>query len=149
MGGSVAEFYVIDLAKSDVRQAMDVDCVTHLKSYRDAISHKQEMHLSNGIRIWIFSLPYYIATKIEAVNGRGGTDWRWSHDFEDLVYIFNYNKNIAEELQKADDDLKEFFKEEFAKMLKRTNIREEIECKLPYGEENRVDYIIEMIKKLS
>ena len=58
-------------------------------------------------------------------------------------------KNIAEELQKADDDLKEFFKEEFAKMLKRTNIREEIECKLPYGEENRVDYIIEMIKKLS
>ena len=201
VGGSVAEFYVIDSAKSDVRQTMDVDCVTHLKSYReltsleerlrscgfqndttpgapicrwvydneivdimpddakvigftnrwyhDAISHKQEMHLSNGIRIWIFSLPYYIATKIEAVNGRGGTDWRWSHDFEDLVYIFNYNKNIVEELQKADDDLKEFFKKEFAKMLKRTNIREEIECKLPYGEENRVDYIIEMIKKLS
>ena len=55
------------------------------------------MHLSNGIRIWIFSLPYYIATK----------------------------------------------------MLKRTNIREEIECKLPYGEENRVDYIIELIKELS
>ena len=34
-------------------------------------------------------------------------------------------------------------------MLKRTNIREEIECKLPYGEENRVDYIIETIEKLS
>ena len=47
------------------------------------------------------------------------------------------------------DDLKVFFKEEFAKMLKRTNIREEIECKLPYGEENRVDYIIEMFKELS
>lgn len=83
------------------------------------------------------------------MNGRGGTDWRWSHDFEDLVYIFNYNKNIVEELQKADDDLKGFFKEEFAKILKRTYIREEIECKLPYGEENRVYYIIEMIEKLS
>ena len=77
------------------------------------------------------------------------SEWTRWHDFEDLVYIFNYNKNIAEELQKADDDLKKFFKEEFAKMLKRTNIREEIECKLPYGEENRVDYIIEMIEKLS
>lgn len=32
VGGSVAEFYVIDSAKSDVRQTMDVDCVTHLKS---------------------------------------------------------------------------------------------------------------------
>ena len=152
VGGSVAEFYVIDSAKSDVRQTMDVDCVTHLKSYHELTSLEERLRscgFQNGIRIWIFSLPYYIATKIEAVNGRGGTDWRWSHDFEDLVYIFNYNKNIAEELQKADDDLKEFFKEEFAKMLKRTNIREEIECKLPYGEENRVDYIIEMIKKLS
>lgn len=78
---------------------MDVDCVTHLKSYRELTSLEERLR-SCGF-------------------------------------------------QKADDDLKKFFKEEFAKMLKRTNIREEIECKLPYGEENRVDYIIEMIKKLS
>ena len=201
VGGSVAEFYVIDSAKADVRQTMDIDCVTHLKSYREltgleerlrsygfqndttpgapicrwvydneivdimpddakvigftnrwyheAIEHKQEMFLSNGVRIWIFSLPYYIATKIEAVNGRGGADWRWSHDFEDLVYIFNYNKDVAKVLANADGGLKEFFKEEFSKMLKRTNIREEIECKLPYGEEDRVSDIIDMIKKLS
>lgn len=201
VGGSVAEFYVIDSAKTEVRQTMDVDCVTHLRSYmeftgleeqlrnngfqndttpgapvcrwvfddeivdimpddakiigftnkwyHEAIEHKQEMLLSNGIRIWIFSLPYYIATKIEAVNGRGGEDWRWSHDFEDLVYIFNYNRNIVEELAKADDGLKNFFKDEFSKMLRRTNIREEIECKLPCGEGSRVDYIIDMIKELS
>ena len=99
VGGSVAEFYVIDSAKSDVRQTMDVDCVTHLKSYPELTSLEKRLR-SCGF-------------------------------------------------QKADEDLKEFFKEEFAKMLKRTNIREEIECKLPYGEENRVDYIIEMIKKLS
>ena len=201
VGGSVAEFYVIDSAKTEVRQTLDIDCVMHLTSYmeltsleerlrccgfqndttpgapicrwvydneivdimpddanvigfanrwyHDAIAHKQEMYLPNGLRIWIFSLPYYIATKIEAVNGRGGVDWRWSHDFEDIIYIFNYNKNVVEELINTDNDLKEFFKEEFSKMLKRTNIREEIECKLPYGEESRVDYIIEMIKKLT
>ena len=38
VGGSVAEFYVIDSAKSDVRQTMDVDCVTHLKSYHELTS---------------------------------------------------------------------------------------------------------------
>ncbi len=201
VGGSVVEFYVIDSAKSEVRQTMDVDCVTHLKSYleitsleerlrscgfqndttpgapicrwvyedeivdimpddatvigftnrwyHDAVANKQEVFLSNGLRIWIFSLPYYIATKIEAVNGRGGADWRWSHDFEDLVYILNYNNNLDKELAMVDENLKVFFKEEFSKMLMRPNIREEIECKLPYGEETRVDYIIEIIKKLS
>ena len=43
VGGSVAEFYVIDSAKSDVRQTMDVDCVTHLKSYRELTSLEERL----------------------------------------------------------------------------------------------------------
>jgi hypothetical protein len=31
-------------------------------------------------------------------------------------------------------------------LLNRVNIREEIECVLPIGEEERVDYIIEILK---
>lgn len=43
MGGSVAEFYVIDSAKSDVRQTMDVDCFTHFKSYRELTSLEERL----------------------------------------------------------------------------------------------------------
>lgn len=33
VGGAVAELYVTDPAKTDIRQTMDIDCVTQLSSY--------------------------------------------------------------------------------------------------------------------
>lgn len=33
VGGAVAELYVTDPAKTDIRETMDIDCVTQLSSY--------------------------------------------------------------------------------------------------------------------
>lgn len=141
VGGAVAELYVADPAKTDIRETMDVDCVVELSSYveqielekklrekgfkndtsanapicrwvykgvivdimpdddkimgftnkwyHEALLTKQQYTLANGIEVNLFSLPYYVATKLEAVKGRGGDDWRSSHDFEDIIYILN------------------------------------------------------------
>ena len=102
--------------------------------------------MSNGIDIYIFSLPYYVATKLEAVKGRGGDDWRWSHDFEDIIYILNYCPDFILTLQSVNVYLKKYLKEEFSNILSRRNITEEIECMLPYGEDDRTEYILGIMK---
>lgn len=200
VGGAVAELYVTDPAKTDIRETMDIDCVTQLSSYgklaeleellrkkefhndtspgapicrwiykdevvdimpddenvigftnmwyHEALAAKEKRTLSNGINIYIFSLPYYVATKLEAIKDRGGDDWRWSHDFEDIIYILNYCPDFILTLQSVNVYLKKYLKEEFSNILSRRNITEEIECMLPYGEDDRTEYIIGVMNSI-
>ncbi len=48
---------------------------------------------------------YYIATKLEAVRSRGGEDLRFSHDFEDIVYVLNYSSEVRNILRRFADAL--------------------------------------------
>ena len=89
---------------------------------------------------------YFVATKLDAIVGRGGNDLRISHDFEDLIYVLNYCPEFKMRLRDAEENIKEHIKCHFQMLLNRVNIREEIECVLPIGEEERVDYIIEILK---
>ena len=139
--------------------------------YRPGFQHREEVMVDDKT---IFILPplYYVATKIEAVRGRGGDDLRFSHDFEDLVYVLNNKMHLprnglnTESKIKAwrgasGQDITELFDNEndnditcylssWAKeMLSRQNCREEIECMLPYGDYDRVDYIIEILNHFS
>lgn len=48
-------------------------------------------------------VTYYLASKFEALNSRGGTDYRGAKDFEDIIYVVNSCLNLKEEIDKADD----------------------------------------------
>lgn len=88
-----------------------------------------------------------MATKIDAVNSRGGEDLRTSHDFEDVVYVLNYCSGIQQRFQnETDTTLKTFLRTESRKFLRRPNIHEEIECALPLSEIERVDIILEILE---
>ncbi len=100
--------------------------------------------------IFILSPLYYVATKIEAVRGRGGDDLRFSHDFEDLVYVLNNRQDITLLFDNENDgELTEYLQTWAEEMLLRQNCREEIECMLPYGDYERVDYILEILNYFS
>ena len=58
--------------------------------------------------IYCLPLPYFLASKFEAFYNRGGIDPRTSHDFEDLVYLFNHSSTIKEEVLKAEDSVRLF-----------------------------------------
>lgn len=117
--------------------------------YHPALSTKEKRKLPNGREIYVFSVPYYIATKIEAIRGRGGNDWRDSHDFEDLIYILNYCPDFVEQLRAVDTELRQYYIDEFNDILARPNIKEEIDCCLPYGEDERTDDIINIMRKIT
>ncbi len=59
--------------------------------YEPGFASKIERTLPGDDKIKINLLPliYYLATKIDAVFGRGLPDLRLSHDFEDIVYLFD------------------------------------------------------------
>jgi len=73
--------------------------------------------------ISIFSAPCFLATKFAAFGDRGG-DYRLSHDFEDIIYVLDNRTTIVEEIDKDHPEIKQFLKEEFAKVYNSPNFEE-------------------------
>lgn len=114
--------------------------------YQPGFQHRTICALPDGAVIYILPPLYYLATKIEAIKGRGGDDLRFSHDFEDLIYVLNNRQDITSLFDKEHDDALTTYISSWASgLLIRPNCREEIECMLPYGDYGRVDYIIEIL----
>lgn len=114
--------------------------------YKSASGHRVKVHLNGGTSIYIFPTMYYIATKIEAILGRGGDDLRGSHDLEDIIYVINNCKHIRKIFDsEQNDELKSYITNWARDMLCRANFREEIECSLDYEEIPRVPFITEII----
>ena len=91
-----------------------------------------------------------MATKFEALAGRGGDDLRTSHDFEDIIYILNSCPDFMDHFKnETDEALKQYLKEKMEALISRSNIMEEIECALPIGEDNRADYIFEVMEEFA
>jgi predicted nucleotidyltransferase len=61
--------------------------------------------------IKILSAPCYLATKFEAFNDRG-SDYRTSHDIEDIIYILDNRIGIVEEIASDDNRVAQFIKEQ-------------------------------------
>ncbi|MFI3262740.1 MAG: hypothetical protein R3Y26_07510 [Rikenellaceae bacterium] len=114
--------------------------------YKGGVEYKRQAILPDGTNIYIFTAPYYLGAKFEAVISRGGTDLRISHDFEDIIYVLDNTTNIIEQISSSELNLREYLTEQFNKLLNNSNIEETIECALPYGAEERVEYIIGILK---
>ena len=167
VGGSVAELYADDPAASDIRPTMDVDCVIATATYGSMQGFEDLLRLrkfvndieSGVICRWKYNREfvalnsppplYYLATKIEAIRGRGGEDLRFSHDFEDFVYVLNNRRDIKSLIDNEKDASLLGYLSIWAKeLLARSNCREEIECMLPYGDNDRTDYVVEILEHI-
>jgi predicted nucleotidyltransferase len=70
-----------------------------------------------NVEIKILPLPYFLATKFSAFKDRGGNDPRASHDFEDIVYLLNYTKNIKKQIQDCEKKLQDYLKSMFSEII--------------------------------
>ncbi|MEG1856389.1 MAG: hypothetical protein RR231_12925 [Acinetobacter sp.] len=113
--------------------------------YGSGVENKITRTLPDGTDVFIFSAPYYLGAKFEAMLSRGGNDLRISHDFEDIIYILDNTTDIIEQISKTDESLKNYLANQFKALLANSNIEEVIECVLPYGADERVKYIIEIL----
>jgi hypothetical protein len=137
--------YQVDIMPTDERYFQFTN-----RWYTPGVKNRQSYVLPNGRTIYIMPALYFVATKMEAINSRAGSDYRGSTDFEDVVYILNYCPDFVERCKREENrELVTFLAEQSDRILKRSNIHEEIECSLPSGEEGRTEYILEIFKAIS
>jgi hypothetical protein len=98
--------------------------------------------------IQVLPLPYFIASKFAAHNGRGGIDPRTSHDFEDIIYIIDNRTDIVDQINIAPNDVRPYLKEQLGLILEDNAIQEAVLGDLAYDtREARYSRIISASRK--
>jgi hypothetical protein len=85
--------------------------------YKAATKASVNKKLRGDLEIRMVTAPYFVATKLEAFNGRGGGDFLGSHDLEDVVSVVDGRETLSAEVRDAGADLREYVRREIAKLL--------------------------------
>lgn len=118
--------------------------------YEEGVDNKITKTLPDGTEVFVFPPEYYLATKFEAHKGRGGNDLRQSHDFEDIIYIFNNCSDLLDNISNANASVKAYLKEECQNLLNNEGLTEGVESALPYGSvEEGTEIILELIQNIA
>lgn len=87
--------------------------------------------LPSGARIRAASPSFLLATKLEAFEGRGRDDLLASHDFADIVSLFDGREEFIGELRGAPSDLREYVAAEVSALLEHERLLDGIHAQLP------------------
>lgn len=93
--------------------------------YLPGMAHAVDQQLPDGSRIKLLTVPYFLATKLEAFKSRG-VDMRTSKDFEDVVFVLDGRLEMLEEMQQAPTEVREYLKREFKALLERKDLAEAV-----------------------
>ena len=139
--------YLFDDEIVDFMPKVDTGIGESNRWYPMGVEHKQHYLINSNTAIFIMPVSYYLASKFEALNSRGGNDYRGSKDFEDIVYVVNSCHDLKEEIENADDgEVRDYLRSEFSALCQRPNIQEEIGCAI--DDEGRVNYVLDIMKCL-
>lgn len=118
--------------------------------YPEGIKNKIIKTLPDDTEIYVFPSEYYLASKFEAHNSRGGNDLRQSHDFEDIVYILGNTLDILAEIENANESVKEYLKEECQKLSRNAGLQEGLACALSFESwDDRPEIVEEIIRNIA
>ena len=79
-----------------------------------------------GRQVNVVSPPYFVALKLEAFEDRGGRDFLYSTDFEDVICLFNGRASIVEEIA-GDENLAKPLARKFAEYLKSPELEDAVD----------------------
>jgi hypothetical protein len=98
--------------------------------------------------IKILSAPCYLATKFEAFKNRG-SDYRTSHDIEDIIYIIDNRINIVEDIALENELISSFIKERLNDIVKKGLLKEVLMAHIhPIMSDQRIPIVEEKITKI-
>ena len=120
--------------------------------FKEGFQNKKEIKLpGTDINIFIFTLPFFLASKIEAYNGRGlKGDPRESQDLEDIAQMLDGNTNFESEYNEGSESVKLFIRDNFKNWLEEWDIYSEaIGGFLAYeSKEVRIERIKNILNKI-
>lgn len=103
--------------------------------YKEGVERAVEV-LSTPVSVKIFSLPYFLASKIVAFRDRGNNDYMSSRDIEDIVSLLEVASEelLEKQLPQVSRVVREFLKKEFKLLLATSDF---IDC-IPGAVFNRI-----------
>jgi hypothetical protein len=119
--------------------------------YAPAFESARQVKLPSGKKIRLVTAPYFLATKLEAFDGRGNHDYVMSHDIEDIVAIVDGRPEIADEVHEADRTLRGFLSERFARLLADPRFGDALPGHMPSdpASQDRIPIVIERITAIA
>jgi hypothetical protein len=84
--------------------------------YAPALENAQRIRIGD-LELRLITAAYFLATKLEALHGRGKNDFRMSHDLEDIVTVIDGRAELAGEVHVAPADLRQYLSREFGALL--------------------------------
>lgn len=100
--------------------------------YTQAIKFAKVVTLPGGETINLVSAPFFVATKLEAFNGRGSGDYL-HHDMEDILNVVDGREELLAELDAAPLEVREFIRDEMDGYLADEGFVDQLEWVFPQG----------------
>ena len=102
--------------------------------YKELFKEAQSFNLCEDFEIKLITMPYLLATKLEAFLGRGGGDYLGSHDLDDIVTLLDGRENVLDDILSATKDIRGYLKLHFSGLLSQPKFISSLEGHLaPYG----------------
>ncbi len=81
--------------------------------------------------VFVMPVSYFLASKWEAFKNRG-SDFRWSPDFEDIVYILSECPSVLHSIENSTVEVQTFLGEMAATIMEHPRRTEVLECHLDH-----------------
>jgi hypothetical protein len=104
-----------------------------------------------AMNVRVVTAPYFLATKLEAFNGRGNGNFMASHDIEDVVALIDGRAELVEEVGQAPEDLRTYLVAAFQNLLENPLFMEALPGHLPGDEasQKRLPLLEHRIREIS
>ena len=119
--------------------------------FAPAFTRAEPVTLPSGKHIRMLTAPYFLATKLEAFNYRGGGDYLLSTDMEDIVAVVDGRPEIIDEVRRSDGNLIAYLAERFANLLKERSFIDALPGHLPsdMASQARLPLLIERLRAIA
>ncbi|MGL6135165.1 MAG: hypothetical protein ACRC1L_13405 [Prochlorococcaceae cyanobacterium] len=87
--------------------------------------------LPSDCTIRLVAAAAFLATKLEAHHGRGPSDFRFSHDLEDLMAVLDGRASLLEESRQSPPELQSYLAQQFTTLLSRADFIDALPSFLP------------------
>jgi predicted nucleotidyltransferase len=116
--------------------------------YPDGFKFAKTIQLDD-LPIKIFTLPFFIASKIEAFKSRGQSNYLFSTDFEDIVYVLENNSNIVSLILESPQDVKQYLKKCISDFLQDAEFEEGVSAHLePITQAQQIEKIFRVLREI-
>lgn len=111
---------------------------------------KAVIHQVSDVSIKSVTVPYFLATKLEAFKDRGKNDFLGSHDLEDIIAVIDGRPELISDISLSDSVLQEYLKKTFSKLLEDLQFTSALPGHLNAGPvtETRVQLVLHRIRQI-